>query len=65
MIKNKTFKNKIGKAIFREKQATSLITLQDKALFTRDILTHNISIKRYCDKKIFLSHGFLLAKVSS
>ena len=30
-----------------------------KALFTRDILTHNIA------KKIFLSHGFLLAKVSS
>jgi len=29
MIKNKTFKNKIGKAIYREKQATSLITLQD------------------------------------
>ncbi len=23
-----------------------------KALFTRDILAHNISIKRYCDKKI-------------
>jgi hypothetical protein len=23
-----------------------------KALFTRDILTHNIAIKRYCDKKI-------------
>jgi len=22
-----------------------------KALFTRDILTHNIAIKRYCDKK--------------
>ena len=37
-----------------------------KALFTRDILAHNISIKRYWDKKIFLSHGFQwLAKVSS
>jgi len=31
-----------------------------KALFTRDILTHNISIK-----KIILSHWFLLTKVSS
>jgi hypothetical protein len=29
-----------------------------KALFTRDILVHNIVIKRYCDKNIFLSHGF-------
>jgi len=36
-----------------------------KALFIRDILAHNIAIKRYCDKKIFLSHRFLLAKVSS
>ncbi len=26
-----------------------------KALFTRDILTHNIAIKRYCDKKIISS----------
>ena len=24
--------------------------LPHKALFTRDILTHNIAIKRYCDK---------------
>jgi len=30
-----------------------------KALFTQDILTHNISIKRYCDKNIFLRHGSL------
>ena len=36
-----------------------------KALFTRDILTHNIAIKRYYDKNIFLSHWFLLVKVSS
>jgi len=36
-----------------------------KALFTRDNLTHNIAIKRYCDKKIFLRHRLLLAKVSS
>ncbi len=37
-----------------------------KALFTRDILAHNIAIKRYCNKKIFLSHGFhWLTKVSS
>ncbi len=27
------------------------------ALFTRDIFTHNIAIKRYCDKKIFSGHG--------
>jgi hypothetical protein len=36
-----------------------------KALFKRDILTHNIAIKRYYDKNIFLSHGYLKAKVSS
>jgi hypothetical protein len=36
-----------------------------KALFTRDILMHNIATKRYCDKNIFLSHGCLKAKVSS
>jgi hypothetical protein len=35
------------------------------ALFTWDILKHNISIKRYCGKNIFLSHGYLKAKVSS
>jgi hypothetical protein len=28
-------------------------------------LAHNIAIKRYCNKKIFLSHWFLLAMVSS
>jgi len=28
-----------------------------KALFTRGIFTHNIAIKRYCDKKIFSGHG--------
>jgi len=27
------------------------------ALFTRDIFAHNITIKRYCDKCIFNSHG--------
>ncbi len=37
-----------------------------KAWLTRDILTHNIAIKRYCNKKIFLSHGFQwLTKVNS
>jgi len=36
------------------------------ALFTRDILAHNIAIKRNWDKKIFLSDGLQwLAKVSS
>jgi len=29
-----------------------------KALFTPDILAHNIAIKRYCDKKTFLSKYF-------
>ncbi len=29
------------------------------ALFTRDIFAHNIAIKRYCNKNIFLSHGSL------
>jgi hypothetical protein len=32
-----------------------------KALFTRDILTHNIAIKRYCDKKTFFIQFFLLS----
>ncbi len=36
-----------------------------KALYTLDILMHNITIKRSCDKKIILSNVFLLAKVSS
>ncbi len=36
-----------------------------KALFTRDILAHNIAIKRYWDKNIFLSHGYLKGKVTS
>ncbi len=27
-------------------------TLLGKALFTQDILTHNIAIKRYCNKNI-------------
>ncbi len=43
-----------------------LKTLQEKNFFTRDILAHNILIKRYCNKKILLSHGFQwLTKVSS
>jgi hypothetical protein len=29
-----------------------------KALFTSDILAHNIAIKRYCDKNKFLSKYF-------
>jgi len=36
-----------------------------KALFTRDILTHNIAMKRYCDKKIFSRHRLVLAKIRS
>ena len=42
-----------------------VISVLIKALVTLDILAHNISIKRYCDKKIILSHGFQLAMVSS
>jgi len=30
-----------------------------------DIFAHNIAIKRYCGKKIILSHECLKAKVSS
>jgi len=41
------------------------IIIDSRALFTRDILTHNIVIKRYSDKKIFSRHWLLLAKVSS
>jgi len=41
------------------------IIKSSKALFTQDILTHNIAIKRYCDKNIFLSHRYIKAKVSS
>jgi hypothetical protein len=29
-----------------------------KGLYTRDILTHNIAIKRYCDKKYFRAIDF-------
>ena len=36
-----------------------------KALVTRAISTHNITIKRYYDNLIIFSHRFLLAKVSS
>jgi len=36
------------------------------ALFTRDILAHNIAIKRYCHKKIISRHMFQWAtKISS
>ncbi len=44
-----------------------LFELPLKALFTRDILTHNIEIKRYCNKNIFeplvsIGQGKLLTK---
>ena len=29
----------------------------NKALFTQEILAHNVAIKRYWDRKIFLNHG--------
>jgi len=35
-----------------------------KAYVTQDIFAHNIAKKRYCNKKIFLGHGWE-AKVSS
>ena len=47
------------------RRTTRDMQCQLKALVTLDIYTHNIAIKRYLDKKIILSHGFLLAKVSS
>jgi hypothetical protein len=43
--------------IFLAKESVKITQL--KALYTRDILTHNIAIKRYCDKNIFLRHGSL------
>jgi len=42
-----------------------IILGQLKGRFTLDIFARDIAIKRYCDKKITLSHGFLKAKVSS
>jgi len=41
------------------KASNILPSILPQALFTRDILAHNIAIKRYCDKKIFLGHGSL------
>jgi len=35
----------------------SFVKKHIKALFTRDIFAHNIEIKRYWDKNIFLNHG--------
>jgi len=39
--------------------------LPGKGRYTLDIFARDIAIKRYCDIKIILSHGFLKAKVSS
>jgi len=36
-----------------------------KGRYTLDIFARDIAIKRYCDQKIFLSHGYQQAKVSS
>jgi len=52
-------------SIFKTPISQNYLSCMHLALFTRDILTHNIAIKRYCDKKIFLSQGCLKAKVSS
>ena len=38
---------------------------RSKGRYTLDIFARDIKIKRYCDKKIILSHQLLLAKVSS
>jgi len=48
---------------FENLDITFLFMTDVKALFTRDISTHNITIKikRYCDKKIILSHWCLKA----
>jgi hypothetical protein len=43
---------------FRLKIDILIVDLSSKAFFTRDILAHNIAIKRYYNKKTFLSHGF-------
>jgi len=37
--------------LFSKKIGTTFRRLLRKALFTQDILTHNIVLKRYCDKK--------------
>ncbi len=47
-----------AKIIWRVAVWSRLAVLVHKALFTRDILAHNIAIKRYCNNKIFLSHRF-------
>jgi len=61
------FINKINFSdiVFQNRYWKKSKCVQVKALFTRDILTHNIAIKRYFDKNIFLSHGCLKAKLSS
>ncbi len=51
--------------VFKIEISLIFLWIRLMSLFTRDILTHNIAIKRYCDKKIFLSHGYLKGKVSS
>jgi len=51
------FSHVAGKINFKSLEAITCVALLNaKALFTRDIFAHNIAIKRYCDKKIFLSH---------
>jgi len=47
---------------FKDSQLVIRKKLLRKALITRDILAHNIAIKRYCDKNIILSHRFLLCQ---
>jgi len=51
--------NRIARPVYITNQQGSISLIFCKVLFTRDILTHNIEIKRYCDKKIFLRHGSL------
>jgi hypothetical protein len=47
MAEENTISNSLLKTVLK-----ALKQFKFKALFTRDILTDNISIKIYCDKKI-------------
>jgi len=67
MVHIKVFETAVLKTIkFVEEFSETNENLKNiKGLYTLDILTNNIAIKRYCDKKIILCHGCLKAKVSS
>jgi len=60
-----TCKFNIGQVQVFQDQSTPKIKVFLKGCYTLDIFARDIAIKRYCDKKIILSHGCLKAKVSS